>query len=41
MLVCIAVMNTLKNTKIKEVHLDAVEDMRRFVKQGGSLPDDD
>jgi hypothetical protein len=41
MLVCIAVLNTLKNTNIKNDHLEAVENMKRFAKEGGySLTDD-
>jgi len=41
MLICIAVLNTLKNTNIKEDHLEAVENMKGFVKERGFyLPDD-
>ena len=36
------VLNTLKNTEVKEDHLEQVENMKRFVKDGRfSLPDDE
>jgi len=42
MLICIAVLSTLKNTKnIKEDHLEAVADMKRFVKEMGFYLADD
>ncbi|MCL1918621.1 MAG: hypothetical protein FWG14_09960 [Peptococcaceae bacterium] len=43
MLICIAVLNTLKTTKsIKKDHLEAVADMKKFVKERGfSLADDE
>jgi hypothetical protein len=41
-LVCLAVLNAFKNTKINDDHLEAVKNMKRFVKVGGfSLPDDE
>ena len=41
-LIGIAVLNTLKNTNIKEDHLEAVEDIKRIVKEGGFyFPDDE
>jgi len=35
MLIGIAVLSTLKNTNVKEDHLEAVEDIKRLVKEGG------
>jgi len=41
MLICIAVLNTLKNTDVKEDHLEAVEDIKRVVEERGFyFPDD-